>query len=165
MVLPRCSPHNFCLPQKVLGTVSTVSEAGPTPSASLQEIRKLFGWNFVTIRQTIFHEKGGESKWNRWTRLKTWNRENSSESLLLLKMLEKGFFLAKWRWWGGGLRASNWRLPGFGRTEGGGWLGGEMKIEHWRRLLMMMRKPLRMTMRKTTNMKKRKTLWVGRTGS
>ena len=39
MVLPRCSPHNFCLPQKVLGTVSTVSEAGPTPSASLQEIK------------------------------------------------------------------------------------------------------------------------------
>ena len=44
-------------------------------------------------------------------------------------------------------------------------MGGEMKIEHWRRLLMMMRKPLRMTMRKTTNMKKRNTLWVGRTGS
>ena len=32
------------LPQKVLGMVWTVSEAEPTPSASLEEIRELFRW-------------------------------------------------------------------------------------------------------------------------
>ena len=36
---------------------------------------------------------------------------------------------------------------------------GEMKIEHWRRLLRMMREAT--SIRKTVNMKKRKTLWVG----
>ena len=58
---------------------------------------------------------------------------------------------------GGGLRASNWRLPGFGsrETERGGEndledlendlaegerLCGEMKMDNWRRLLIMLRR-------------------------
>ena len=32
------------LPQRVLGMVLTASEAEPTPSASLEEIRELFRW-------------------------------------------------------------------------------------------------------------------------
>ena len=52
----------FFLPQRVLGMVLTASEVEPTPSASLQEIAKLFRWKFVMIRQIILLEKIGESK-------------------------------------------------------------------------------------------------------